>query len=384
MSSSLKRDPEESLADRRKRLKAHAEAHFNSTRAAWADLPPDALRLVVKRAADLAGSSVPVVPAVASVCRAWRDAAHVRHPSDLWRRADFSGDFDPSDAVIARYCRGGHWRKLQHLDLRDCPRVSDKALRALSAPNGAPALASLFVSDVSTSSAANGLKKLKGMTVDALIAFLEQREETLEAIEIDRLQCASGVALGNFTRGVREPTPNVRRRSRRAEGRNELLPSVTAFRCAFPREAGPFELRKRHRGCGAALGRPHAEVPRDARAAFKRVRRRRGLGAETARRLGERSVDGTGIGIPSGADHGEVPDPRAGLPGSSTSRSSSSAPRASPPPRGTAWVSRPRRDLPSDSTGLRPRSCACWTSPARANDCAPTISPLSSRASRRI
>ena len=48
-SSSLKRDPEESLADRRKRLKAHAEAHFKSTRAAWADLPPDALRLVVKR-----------------------------------------------------------------------------------------------------------------------------------------------------------------------------------------------------------------------------------------------------------------------------------------------------------------------------------------------
>jgi hypothetical protein len=149
-SSSLKRDPEESLADRRKRLKAHAEAHFKSTRAAWADLPPDALRLVVKRAADVAGSSVPVVPAVVSVCRAWRDAAHA-HPSELWRRADFSGDFDPSDAVIARYCRDGHWRALEHLDLRDCPRVSDKALDALFVDDerrGAPALSSLFVSDV--------------------------------------------------------------------------------------------------------------------------------------------------------------------------------------------------------------------------------------------
>ena len=149
MSSSLKRDPEESLADRRKRLRAH----FQSTRAAWADLPPDALRLVVKHAADLAESSVPVVPAIASVCRAWRDAT-LSHPSELWRRADFSGDFDPSDAVIARYCRDGHWQQLEHLDLRDCPRVSDKALRALVGgreSRGAPALVSLCVSDVRAS-----------------------------------------------------------------------------------------------------------------------------------------------------------------------------------------------------------------------------------------
>ena len=316
MSSSLKRDPEESLADRRKRLKAHAEAHFNSTRAAWADLPPDALRLVVKRAADLAGSSVPVVPAVASVCRAWRDAAHVRHPSDLWRRADFSGDFDPSDAVIARYCRGGRWRKLQHLDLRDCPRVSDKALRALSAPNGAPALASLFVSDVSTSSAANGLKKLKGMTVDALIAFLEQREETLEAIEIDRLQCASGVALGNFTRAA---FGNRRRTSVAVRD----APRVgTNFSLALPPSGAPFLAKLDLSNSGSATGGvvlPWVDLMRKCPA--MRELRLNGFGGaagwEPKPRIDSANDPwtGRGSGSPSGADHGEVPDPRAGLPG---------------------------------------------------------------------
>ena len=316
MSSSLKRDPEESLADRRKRLKAHAEAHFNSTRAAWADLPPDALRLVVKRAADLAGSSVPVVPAVASVCRAWRDAAHVRHPSDLWRRADFSGDFDPSDAVIARYCRGGHWRELEHLDLRDCPRVSDKALRALSAPNGAPALASLFVSDVSTSSAANGLKKPKGMTVDALIAFLEQREETLEAIEIDRLQCASGVALGNFTRAA---FGNRRRTSVAVRD----APRVgTNFSLALPPSGAPFLAKLDLSNSGSATGGvvlPWVDLMRKCPA--MRELRLNGFGGAAGWEPKPR-VDsandpwtGRGSGSPSGADHGEVPDPRAGLPG---------------------------------------------------------------------
>ena len=118
-----------------------------STRAAWADAaPPDALRLVVIARRDVAGSSVPVVPAVASVCRAWRDAAHARPSARARHGADFSGDGDPSDAVIARYCRDGHWRALEHLDLRDCP-ISDKALDALfvdDARRGAPALSSLF------------------------------------------------------------------------------------------------------------------------------------------------------------------------------------------------------------------------------------------------
>jgi F-box/leucine-rich repeat protein 6 len=215
-SSSLKRDPEESLADRRKRLKAHAEAHFKSTRAAWADLPPDALRLVVKRAADVAGSSVPVVPAVASVCRAWRDAAHA-HPSELWRRADFSGDFDPSDAVIARYCRGGHWRQLEHLDLRDCPRVSDKALDALfvdDAGRGAPALSSLFVSDVEddASRTPNGrgknskrtvkVKGKRGISVDGLVRVLERAPNTFGSVEIDRCFVRSGVERERLSRAL--------------------------------------------------------------------------------------------------------------------------------------------------------------------------------------
>ena len=212
-SSSLKRDPEESLADRRKRLKAHAEAHFKSTRAAWADLPPDALRLVVKRAADVAGSSVPVVPAVVSVCRAWRDAAHA-HPSELWRRADFSGDFDPSDAVIARYCRDGHWRALEHLDLRDCPRVSDKALDALfvdDAGRGAPALSSLFVSDVEddskrpnghSKSSRRTVKGKRGVSVDGLVRALERAPSTFGSVEIDRCHVRSGVERARLARAL--------------------------------------------------------------------------------------------------------------------------------------------------------------------------------------
>ena len=209
-SSSLKRDPEESLADRRKRLKAHAEAHFKSTRAAWADLPPDALRLVVKRAADVAGSSVPVVPAVASVCRAWRDAAHA-HPSELWRRADFSGDFDPSDAVIARYCRDGHWRALEHLDLRDCPRVSDKALDALfvdDARRGAPALSSLFASDVdddrkrTNGAGKTGKNGKRGISVDGLVRVLERAPITFGTVEIDRCHVRSGVERERLSRAL--------------------------------------------------------------------------------------------------------------------------------------------------------------------------------------
>ena len=209
-SSSLKRDPEESLADRRKRLKAHAEAHFKSTRAAWADLPPDALRLVVKRAADVAGSSVPVVPAVASACRAWREAAHA-HPSELWRRADFSGDFDPSDAVIARYCRDGHWRALEHLDLRDCPRVSDKALDALfvdDARRGAPALSSLFVSDVDDDrKRTDGVGKTgkngkRGISVDGLVRVLERAPITFGTVEIDRCHVRSGVERERLSRAL--------------------------------------------------------------------------------------------------------------------------------------------------------------------------------------
>ena len=209
-SSSLKRDPEESLADRRKRLKAHAEAHFKSTRAAWADLPPDALRLVVKRAADVAGSSVPVVPAVASVCRAWRDAAHA-HPSELWRRADFSGDFDPSDAVIARYCRDGHWRALEHLDLRDCPRVSDKALDALfvdDASRGAPALSSLFASDVdddrkrTNGAGKTGKNGKRGISVDGLVRVLERAPITFGTVEIDRCHVRSGVERERLSRAL--------------------------------------------------------------------------------------------------------------------------------------------------------------------------------------
>ena len=206
----MKRDPEESLADRRKRLKAHAEAHFKSTRAAWADLPPDALRLVVKRAADVAGSSVPVVPAVASVCRAWRDAAHA-HPSELWRRADFSGDFDPSDAVIARYCRDGHWRALEHLDLRDCPRVSDKALDALfvdDARRGAPALSSLFASDVdddrkrTNGAGKTGKNGKRGISVDGLVRVLERAPITFGTVEIDRCHVRSGVERERLSRAL--------------------------------------------------------------------------------------------------------------------------------------------------------------------------------------
>jgi len=213
-SSSLKRDPEESLADRRKRLKAHAEAVFEaSTRAAWADLPPDALRLVVKRAADVAGSSVPVVPAFVSVCRAWRDAARA-HASELWRRADFSGDFDPSDAVIARYCRDGHWRALEHLDLRDCPRVSDKALDALFADDetrGAPALSSLFVSDVEddskrpnghSKSSRRTVKGKRGVSVDGLVRALERAPTTFGSVEIDRCHVRSGVERARLARAL--------------------------------------------------------------------------------------------------------------------------------------------------------------------------------------
>ena len=94
-SSSLKRDPEERPRGPTQAVEgARRGALQVDARAAWADLPPDALRLVVKRAADVAGSSVPVVPAVASVCRAWREAAHA-HPSELWRRADFSATSTP-------------------------------------------------------------------------------------------------------------------------------------------------------------------------------------------------------------------------------------------------------------------------------------------------
>ena len=227
MSSSLKRDPEESLADRRKRLRAHAEARFQSTRATWADLPPDAVRLVVKRAADLADSSVPVVPVVASVCRAWRDAV-LRHPSELWRRADFSGDFDPSDAVIARYCRDGHWRELQHLDLRDCPRVSDRALHALV--EGAPALASLRVSDVGARAPRgnrNARRAPRGVSVDALVRALEHAAfSRLGAIEIDRLgECPAN----DRERLCRALFANERRVAAAARDAPRALANVAAF-----------------------------------------------------------------------------------------------------------------------------------------------------------
>ena len=258
MSSSLKRDPEESLADRRKRLKAHALAHFNSTRAAWADLPPDALRLVVKHAADLAKSSVPVVPTVASVCRAWRDAV-LNHPSDLWRRADFSGDFDPNDSVIARYCRGGHWHELEHLDLRDCPRVSDEALNAL---DGAPALTSLFVSDVDIATRSLAAwsagptpkrkpkpkPKPKGITVETLVDFLGEREETLEAIEIDRLQCASSVKRENF---FYVAFGNRRRTAIAVRDSPRVLPNISL---SLPPSGAPFLAKLDLSNSGSATG----------------------------------------------------------------------------------------------------------------------------------
>ena len=326
MSSSLKRDPEESLADRRKRLKAHAEAHFNSTRAAWADLPPDALRLVVKHAADLAKSSVPVVPTVASVCRAWRDAV-LNHPSDLWRRADFSGDFNPWEFVIARYCREGHWRELEHLDLRDCPRLTDKALYALSARNGnvgAPALTSLFVSDVSGESSMSCRFRAgrgntwnpKGMTVDELVPFLERKQETLEAIEIDRLTCASNLKRETLFRvafGSRRLTAIAVRDSPR------VLPNISL---SLPPSGAPFLAKLDLSNSGGGKGSvvlPWVDLMRKCPA--MRELRLNGFGGaagwEPKPRVDSANDPWTNASrdTTDGAADGDITDPREGLPG---------------------------------------------------------------------
>ena len=136
-------------------------------------------------------------------------AAHA-HPSELWRRGTI-GDFDPSDAVIARYCRDGHWRALEHLDLRDCPRVSDKALDALfvdDARRGAPALSSLFASDVDDDrKRTNGVGKTgkngkRGISVDGLVRALERAPITFGTVEIDRCHIKSGVERERLSRAL--------------------------------------------------------------------------------------------------------------------------------------------------------------------------------------
>ena len=125
-------------------------------------LPPDVLRLVVKISAGHHPASrdapdleldpasrrgaVPVVPVVASVCRAWRDAMRV-DPAELWRVADFSGDFDPPIAALARLRAAGAFARLVHLDLTDCPNASsDASLAAILA--AAPEVRHVAVSDV--------------------------------------------------------------------------------------------------------------------------------------------------------------------------------------------------------------------------------------------
>lgn len=199
--------PEESLADRRRRvIRARADDRRRMTVGGlrWADLPPDVLRLVVKFAAGhhlatcdapdpdacdacrralddpdpdpaFRRGAVPVVPVVASVCRAWRDAMRV-HPAELWRVADFSGDFDPPAAALSRLCAAGAFSRLVHLDLTDCPNASsDASLAAILA--AAPALRHVAVSDVgatkraarfATVVAAAG--RLASVRVDGLVA----------------------------------------------------------------------------------------------------------------------------------------------------------------------------------------------------------------------
>ena len=186
--------PEESLADRRRRvIRARADERRRMTVGGlrWADLPPDVLRLVVKISAGHHPASrdapdleldpasrrgaVPVVPVVASVCRAWRDAMRV-DPAELWRVADFSGDFDPPIAALARLRAAGAFARLVHLDLTDCPNASsDASLAAILA--AAPEVRHVAVSDVGATRRSAKLatvvaaaNRLASVRVDGLVA----------------------------------------------------------------------------------------------------------------------------------------------------------------------------------------------------------------------
>lgn len=190
----LKRDPDESLADRRKRLKTHVQ----STTVRWADLPPDVLRTIVKHVADEVKSSVPVVPVVASVCRSWR-AIVKDGGSDLWRHANFGGDFDPTDTVILKYCTNGAFNELRAIDLRHCPKVTDKAL--VQVTKVAKQLHTLKVSDVGGGVKKQTKKPSRVITTASLLKVLSDSDK-ITSFEVDRVTNCSMTELTDLLKAA--------------------------------------------------------------------------------------------------------------------------------------------------------------------------------------
>jgi hypothetical protein len=167
---------------------------------------------------------VPVVPVIASVCASWRDVVAER-PSELWRRADFSGHSDPTDAVITRYCVSGAWSELEHVDLRDCAGLTDASLAALAL--GAPNLTSLKVSDIDATASGIGdgstecakkkrcaraksksksnsksksKSKSKSITASGVLGILANG--SVARFEVDRLRVDSGTDSSRFLRAA--------------------------------------------------------------------------------------------------------------------------------------------------------------------------------------
>ena len=76
-----------------------------------ADVPDDAPEDDARRSTHRTGA-IPLVPKLASTCRAFRDVLRER-PESVWRVVDLSyGWCRPSDAVIRRLCASGQARPI--------------------------------------------------------------------------------------------------------------------------------------------------------------------------------------------------------------------------------------------------------------------------------
>jgi len=196
---------EESLAARRQRLlKAQSHARDDQVKrmaragADWADLPHEILVAIFAAAASLAldghaaedaasseqrqevewedvprVGAVPLIPRVTRVCRSWRDATR-SDPAALWQRVDISSGWcRPTDHIISRYCKGGAWAALTHINMADCTKLTDVSVRALAA--GCPRLTCLD---------ARGIGPNSNISGDALHTF----DGRLTHVTLDRLR----------------------------------------------------------------------------------------------------------------------------------------------------------------------------------------------------
>ena len=251
--------PEESLADRRRRvIRARADERRRMTVGGlrWADLPPDVLRLVVKISAGHhpasrdapTPTSTPRLAAAPSPSSPWSPPCAARGAMRCASTPPNSGA-SPTFPAISTH-RSPRWRRrlraagafarLVHLDLTDCPNASsDASLAAILA--AAPEVRHVAVSDVGATSRSAARHRRRRRESSRLRPSRRTRRQIRRGGGRRASEVGPRRVHGRGVDACRKDTPRCPRRDRLSRGDASVHVGPVAL-AVFARRRGDFSV----------------------------------------------------------------------------------------------------------------------------------------------